>query len=237
MRPRIQSALVILGSLILLIALIALLQYFDLGAYILRFLSMVQDAGVIGELVFSIVLALAVVLLLPGIVFTMGAGFLFGVAHGSILVIVAETVGATIAFLLARYVLGRSASRYLISHPKLLHVSNVLLNGDWRVIALLRMIPFFPFKLSNYVLGLAPVSLNHYIIGTFLGLWPITLFNVYLGSIAHDFMALSDVATPRTPLQWVFYAAGFGASLLAVFYLTRRAQRALSAYDKAPTNG
>ncbi|MCK5923421.1 MAG: TVP38/TMEM64 family protein, partial [Methylococcales bacterium] len=114
---------------------------------------------------------------------------------------------------------------------KLMHVSSALLAHGWRLIAVLRMIPFFPFKLSNYVFGLVPVSFRDYVLGTFIGLWPITIFNVYLGSIAADLVSLGDAAIPRSPFQWFMYVAGFSVSIAALLYLTRLSQRILAEYE------
>jgi uncharacterized membrane protein YdjX (TVP38/TMEM64 family) len=231
MNPSIKAGFIILTSTLLAIFLIGLLRYYGLETHVYAMLEQIQKAGVTGEIVFSLVVASSVILLLPGIAFTLGAGFLFGVVHGSTLIVCAETVGATIAFLFARYAVGDSAAAYLQKRAKLMHVSTALLAHGWRLIAVLRMIPFFPFKLSNYVFGLVPVSFRDYVVGTFIGLWPITIFNVYLGSIAADLVSLGDAASPRSSFQWFMYAAGFSVSIAALLYLTRLSQRILAEYE------
>lgn len=231
MNPSTKAGFIILSSALLVIFAIGLLRFYGLETHVYAMLAQIQKTGIAGEIVFSIVVASSVVLLLPGIAFTLGAGFLFGVVHGSTLIVCSETVGATIAFLVARYAAGESATAYLQKRAKLMHLSSALLAHGWRLIAVLRMIPFFPFKLSNYIFGLVPVSLRDYVLGTFIGLWPITIFNVYLGSIAADLVSLGDAGSLRSPFQWFVYAVGFSVSIAALLYLIKLSQRILAEYE------
>jgi len=232
--PTAKAGLIIVASIFAVALVVALLNHFDLESYLHTMLAEVQNAGTVGVIVFAAMVAGAVVLLLPSVVFTLGAGFLFGVAYGSLLIVGAETIGSIIAFLVARYALGNSATAYLHKRAKLMHVSKALMSHGWQIIAVFRMIPFFPFKLSNYVFGLVPVSLRDYIVGTFIGLWPITVFNVYLGSLAADLVSLDSAVSPRTPTQWVIYGAGFAVAIAALLYLTKLAQRLLTEYKQSP---
>jgi len=218
-------------TIVLVIGGIITLRYFGLEDRVLALLTYIQDAGVPGQLLFALAITLSVLLLLPSVVLTVGAGFVYGTLHGSLLVVVAETIGASMAFLLARHVVGPASGEWLKERARLLHVSAAILSHGWRVIAVFRIIPFFPFKLSNYMFGLAPISFRNYFVGTLVGLWPITLFNVYLGSIAADMVSLSDATRLRTPLQWTAVGAGFIVSVIAIVYLIKFAQKTLAEYD------
>jgi len=218
-------------TILLVIAAIITLRYLGLEDRVLALLAYVKDAGVPGQILFSLAIAASVLLLLPSVVLTVGAGFVYGTIHGSLLVVAAETVGASVAFLVARHVLGQTSGAWLKERARLLHVSSAILSRGWRVIALFRIIPFFPFKLSNYMFGLVPISFKNYFIGTLVGLWPITLFNVYLGSIAADMVSLSGATRLRTPLQWTAVVAGFSVTVIALVYLTKVAQKTLADYD------
>lgn len=226
------GALLLISALLLALFLYTL-TYFELDARIQEILNHVEKTGITGQLVFAAITALSVVLMLPSVMLTMGAGYLFGVVHGSALVVVSETIGATIAFLIARYLLGHKASSWLKQRAKISHVSHSVLAHGWQVIAAFRIIPFFPFKLSNYFFGLLPVTLRNYLLGTFLGLWPITLFNVYLGSLASDVLSTGAESQTRTSAQWIIYGFGFVLTVVAVVYLSRLARRTLTDYRRA----
>lgn len=78
---------------------------------------------------------------------------------------------------------------------------------------------------------LVPTSFQNYLVGTLVGLWLITLFNVYLGSIAADRVSLSDATRLRTPLLWIAIGVGFITTVIVLVYLIRIAQRTLAEYD------
>lgn len=227
------GAFLILSAVLLALTLFSL-RYLGLDEYIYAVLDFIENAGISGQLIFAAIMAGSVIFMLPSVMFTVGAGYLFGVVHGATLVVVSETAGATVAFLIARYALGDKAALWLKQRAKLAHVSQSVLSHGWRVIAAFRAIPFFPFKVSNYFFGLLPISFSHYVAGTFIGLWPITLFNVYLGSLTSDIVSTVGEPQARTTTQWAIYTAGFLISIAAVVYITRLATKTLADYNSEP---
>ncbi|MCO1335893.1 TVP38/TMEM64 family protein [Microbulbifer sp. OS29] len=205
---------------------LSLLFYFDLDDRVIELMQWLNDRGWQTSLLFILVVAAAIIFLLPGVIFTMGAGFVFGVIKGTLLVLAGTVLGATLAFLIARYLLGEKPSRWVMSHIKPATVGEVIRREGWQMIMLTRLVPLFPFKLSNYFFGLTPVRLRDFILGNALGVIPLTLHNVYIGSIAADLTSLGKVEG-RTPVQWGFYIAGFALAVIALIGLTRMARRAL----------
>lgn len=217
-------------TLLAVAVVIGMLIYFDLDVLIVSLLARLDGLGSWAPLLFIAIDCLFVVLVLPGVLLTLGAGFLFGVIKGSAYVVVATTLGAGIAFLVARYLLGARTARFFLSHPKLQVVNREFTRKGWGLVLLTRLIPFFPFKLSNYFFGFAGFRLSDFMVGTFFGIMPITVFNVYIGSLAGDLATLGSRATPRSPLQWTVYGAGFVITVVALVYINRRAQKILNAY-------
>lgn len=227
MAVRYSPVLIILACTVVVAVAIGLLLYFDLDDRIIAVLQWLENRGWQASLLFILIVAAAIVVLAPGVIFTMGAGFVFGVIKGTLLVFAGTVLGATLAFLIARYVFGPCPSRWLMSHIKPPHLGLVLREEGWRMIMLTRLVPLFPFKLSNYFFGLTPVRLWDFVLGNAIGIIPITLHNVYLGSIAADLTTLGQMEE-RTPLQWTFYGVGFLLAVVAVIGLTRMARRALA---------
>lgn len=208
--------------------LLATLVLFDTDEQVLQLLQWLETQGLVALLWFVLIMALVVVLLLPGVLFTTGAGFVFGVVEGTVAVVLGTTLGAALAFLLARYFVGESVRRYVMSKPWLSVINRGLGSKGFRVVLLTRLVPFFPGKLSNYVFGLSEVSLRDYVLASLLGFIPFSLHNVYLGSIAADIATLGNRNTERTPLEWTFYGVGFVVSIAIVLYLNRLASRLLA---------
>ena len=233
---RIQSPFwSILGSILLVAALLGLLTYFGAHAQILRLLEWFDAQGAWVPLLFILVMAAVVVLVLPGVMFTTGAGFVFGVVEGSIYVVTGTTLGAVLAFLIARYLFGQRARRFIMARSRLRVVSEDLTPHGWKIVLLTRLVPFFPSKIANYFFGLTPFSLRGYAAGSLLGFVPFSVHNVYLGSIVADLSTLGVRAQARSPLEWTLYGAGFVATVVAVVYLNRMARRALYRYEHTGT--
>lgn len=220
--------LAVCGSIVFVGALFALLKFLDFEQQLITFLEYIRNTGNIGRTLFFMAVTLAVVLLLPSVLLTLAAGYLYGIVGGLVMIVLAETVGAYIAFVIGRRCQHRRFMSALKNKQIFESTSRVLTFHGWRMIALIRMIPFFPFKLSNYAFGLTNVGAWQYIIGTLIGLAPISFFNVYLGSLSGDLMTLGSAGLERTPLQWGLYVAGFVAVILLVVVMAQTATKRLS---------
>ena len=130
--------------------LVGAVFYFDGQAQVLRFFNWLDELGPWAPALFILVDMLVVVLVLPGVILTLGAGFMFGVLKGSLYVVIGTTLGATIAFMIARHLFGQSCSRFVLNHSKLKVINDEFARQGWKIVLLTRLVPFFPFKLSNY---------------------------------------------------------------------------------------
>ncbi len=211
--------------------LLATLLYFDLQVPVLKFFDWLQTIGFWAPLLFILIDMLLVICLLPSILFTLAAGFLFGASLGVFCVVLATTMGAVIAFFISRHVFSENVKNYLRNHKKLKVVNDELLDEGWKLILLTRLVPFFPLKLSNYFFGATNFSIRDFIIGTFLGIIPNTFFIVYMGSLAADLSMLVSGELMRSPNAWGFYVIALSFLLVTITYVTKHAQRALLRYE------
>ncbi|HEY0720466.1 MAG TPA: TVP38/TMEM64 family protein [Gammaproteobacteria bacterium] len=233
---RIQSPLWgIAASILFVAAILAVLLYFGVDKQVIQLLQWFDTQGAWAPLLFILIMAAVVVLVLPGVMFTTGAGFVFGVVKGSLYVVAGTTLGATLAFLIARHLFGQRARAFILARARLQLVSEELKPHGWKIVLLTRLIPFFPSKVSNYFFGLTPFSLRGYVIGSLVGFIPFSVHNVYLGSIAANLSTLGVRNVGRTPLEWLLYGAGFVAAVVAIITLNRLAHRALARYEEKGT--
>jgi uncharacterized membrane protein YdjX (TVP38/TMEM64 family)/rhodanese-related sulfurtransferase len=123
--------------------------------------------------------ALGTVAFVPGVVFSLAGGALFGPFWGSLWNLAGATLGATLAFLVARYIAGEWVARNAGGLLKRL-IDGVDGEG-WRFVAFVRLVPLFPFNLSNYVLGLTRIPLHHYVITTLVCMVPGAVAYTWLG--------------------------------------------------------
>lgn len=171
---------------------------------------------------FAAAIAAAVVLLVPTAAFTFGCGYFVGWIAGSGYVLAGMTLGSVASFALARRALRPLVRRAAARDARLARLEAVAAEEGWRVVFLIRLVPFFPSKAANYVFGLTPVRLVPYAIASFAGYVPNTLASVYAGSLAASLREAAASGASAGPARWIGPAAG----LVALFALARVAARA-----------
>lgn len=212
-------------------AMLVASRYF--GAAPLReLLRWISDLGSTAPLVFVPAYVVACVLLIPGSILTLSAGFLFGVVRGSIYVSIAATLGATVAFLIGRHATRQWAAARLASYPKFKAVDEAVAHEGWKIVALTRLSPLFPFNLLNYGFGLTNVRVRDYVVASWAGTLPGTIVYVYLGSLAGDLTRAATGESQRRPAEWALYALGLLATIGVAVYLTRVSARALKQFSE-----
>ena len=147
----------------------------------------VRDAGAVAPLVFMLVYALAAVLFLPGSVLTLAGGALFGPVLGTLYNLTGATLGATLAFLIARYLASDWVAEKTGGRVK--QLINGVEGEGWRFVAFVRLVPLFPFNLLNYALGLTRLRLSHYIIASYIFMLPGAIAFTYLGYAGREAVA------------------------------------------------
>lgn len=141
-----------------------------------------RSLGVLGYVLYTLVYAVCVVLLVPASLLTLGAGAIFGVAAGSVVVTIGATLGATAAFVLARTVLRSRVQEMVESRPKLRAVDRAIQSEGTKLMLLMRISGFPPFTWINYALGLTGVDLAPYVLTTFFGIIPGVFAFTYAGA-------------------------------------------------------
>jgi uncharacterized membrane protein YdjX (TVP38/TMEM64 family) len=195
------------------------------AGFVDRLRQWVGRFGPAAPLVYGLAYVLAVVLLVPGSPLTIGAGVAFGLGPGTLVVALSATTGAALAFLIARYFARSRVERWLEGRPKLHAVDRAVAQQGWKVVALTRLSPVFPFNVQNYFYGLTAVRFWPYTVTSACTMLPGTLLYVYIGVAgAGVAAALTGAASwGRTALQ----IGGLLATLLVVVLITRIARKEL----------
>ena len=188
----------------------------------------IQQLGWMGNVAFILLYIAATILLIPGSILTLGAGFVFGVVWGSVYVLIGALIGETCAFLLGRYLV-RDWIREKMARNQAFTALNQAINREGlKIILLTRLSPIFPFSLLNYAFGVTRISLRNYFLGS-IGMIPMTVSYVYLGSLAENLASIGEASQLANPqLQWTIRIFGFGATAVATFYLTQIARQTLN---------
>ena len=124
----------------LIIFAIAAARYFQLQQLLYTSLLWVKTLGYLAPIAFIGIYNLATVLLIPGSILTIGGGVIFGAVWGSVYVLIAATLGATLAFLIGRYFSRNWVRQQLDKHPKFKAIEAAVAKQGLKVVLLTRQI-------------------------------------------------------------------------------------------------
>jgi len=171
----------------------------------------------------------AAVLLIPGSILTLAAGFLFGLPLGVALVSAGSVLGATAAFLVGRFFARDWVAERIAQLPKFQALDHAARQDGFMIVFLARLSPLFPFNLLNYGLGITGVRLRDYFLASWIGMLPATVLYVYIGTLAKDLTELGTGRGQGGAAGWILLIAGFLATAALTILITRKATRALRA--------
>jgi uncharacterized membrane protein YdjX (TVP38/TMEM64 family)/rhodanese-related sulfurtransferase len=152
----------------------------------------VRNLGFWAPVVHVVLFALGTILFVPGALFGLAGGALFGPVWGTLVNLVGATLGATAAFLVARYLAAGWVRRKAGGRLERL-VAGVEAEG-WRFVAFTRLVPLIPFNLLNYALGLTRIALVPYVATSLICMAPGTLVYTWLGYAGREAIAGNDAA-------------------------------------------
>lgn len=178
---------------IIVVGALLVVNLFNLGEYLdsNRLRGWVDSFGTLGPIVYIAVYSISPAFMVPGLPITIAGALLFGPVWGVVYVTIGATIGSSVSFLIARY-LGRSMAedmvKRLVGDVKFNSLNERVVKGGWKVVAITRLIPLFPYNLLNYAYGLTNIPFGHYVTATFVFMIPgITAYVVFSSSILDVF--------------------------------------------------
>jgi uncharacterized membrane protein YdjX (TVP38/TMEM64 family) len=222
-----------IGLAALLIALSAAAAFLPVKEWVKVFSEWVQTLGALGVVVFIAVYALATVLFLPGWIFTVAAGLIFGVVGGTAVALAGAIIGSTLAFLCGRYLVRERVKAATKGNRKFAAIDDAIGAQGWKIVGLLRLSPLIPFNLSNYFYGVTAVAFWPYVLASAIGMLPGTLLYAYLGGAGKATLSGSG---DQSPLKYVFLGVGLVATVIVTVIVSRTAKKALAKTGAAKAN-
>ena len=189
----------------------------------------IRGAGVAGMVVYSLVYVLATVLLLPGSLLTLAAGFAWGPLLGTAIALPAATAASVASFVIGRYLSRAWVTKKLAGKPSFAALERAIASGGFKVVFLLRLSPVLPFNLLNYGLGLSAISLRQYAVASFVGMLPGCAMYVYLGSLVTNVADLGRPGDEMSSAQLLLYWGGLLATVIVTVVVSRAAKAELQA--------
>ena len=212
---------VALGALVLALRWLPLTEWLGLA------IVWIEEHRTFAWAVFVVTYVCSTVLLMPAFILTLAAGFVFGLPFGVALVSAGSTLGACGAFLIGRYFARDWVAKRIEKHSGFKALDLATQHEGFVIVFLVRLSPVFPFNLINYGLSLTAVRFRDYALATWIGMLPVTVLYVYIGTAASDLGQLigGDLDTGLAGRVALF--AGLAATVVLIAFITRKATRVL----------
>jgi uncharacterized membrane protein YdjX (TVP38/TMEM64 family) len=217
-----RAAYLQFASLAILIAALLLISRFSPVVDLIAALQQrVARLGAWSAVCYPLLFATCNILLLPGGILSVGAGFFFGLWWGFFLVLLGNTISAAVSFGLSRWVGSRWFGRNFSKSPMLGIAREAVERDAWKIIFLSQLHPLFPTSLLNYFYGLTRIRFWPYMFWTSAGRAPGLFLYTYLGTLGQLGLNMALGKThPRLVEYWTWGGAFLITVLLFVF-LTR----------------
>jgi uncharacterized membrane protein YdjX (TVP38/TMEM64 family) len=164
-------------------------------------------------IIFIALQIVASLLFIPRTILGIAAGLIFGFALGSLWAIVGALAGAAIGFAVARWIGGSEIN--LDTTPRLGPLVARAEQGGWRAVAITRLVPL-PHSVVNTALALTTISWRDYLLGSFIGMLPMTLVQVDIGAAGGRALQGSG---------WIYACLLLALGLAASFLIKRTAAK------------
>jgi len=226
-RPK--SAMGKLAALaVIVIGLLVVMRFLPVAHWLHDFNNWIGKMGIAGILIFIAVYAAATVLLAPGVILTIGAGFAFGLWKGFLAVSAGATLGAALAFLVARSIARDRIESMAKGNDRFQRIDSAISEQGAKIIFLLRLSPVIPFNLSNYFYGLTGVKFWPYVFASWLGMMPATFLYVFIGAGGKAAVSAAGGEAMKQGWQyWTFVSLGFAATIVVIIWVTKIARDVL----------
>lgn len=200
-----------IGLLVCIFALAVGFFYFDLNQLLtldglksglVQFETWRSDSPIFVGGVFLLLYVIVTALSLPGaVIMTLAAGALFGLFWGTLIVSFASSIGATLAFLVSRYLLQDTVQSRFGDRLKAFN-EGVARDGAFYLFTV-RLVPIFPFFLINLLMGLTTIRAFTFYWVSQVGMFVGTLVYVNAGTQLGQLESLSGILSPSLLLSFV----------------------------------
>jgi uncharacterized membrane protein YdjX (TVP38/TMEM64 family) len=225
-----RHAAIINGVSITLIVLSVMLIFRQLpvGSAIQALQDRIGDLGIWGPVVFGLLYVASVLLFIPGSALTLAAGALFGLIGGTVIISLASTAVAALAFLISRHLARNWIEKKVKQYPTFDAFDKAISKGGWKIVALMRVSPVNPDNIQNYLYGLTGIGFWTCVLTSWLAMLPGTFLYVYLGHVGRAGLeATASGGQSRSAAEWAMMMVGLLATITVTLYITHLARKAL----------
>ena len=216
------------ASLVIAVVLVfAFSQFFPVVDSVEALQRRVMSLGAWAAVCYPLLFAACSILLLPGGILAVGAGFFFGLWWGFLIVFAGNLIATAVSFALSRSIAKRWFRQKLSDNPTLRAFGPVVERESWKIILLSQLHPLFPTSLLNYFYGLTRIRFGTYMLWASIGRMPGLFLYAYAGTLGQLAVRIMQHKNyPRVIEYWI-WGGMFVTTTLLVIVLGRVAHRAI----------
>src|SRR6184192_1404036 len=226
------------GALVIAIVMaIVLSRFLPIVSFIETSQQRVMSWGAWAAVCYPLLFAACNILLLPGGILAVGAGFFFGLWGGFLIVFAGNLIATAVSFALSRSIAKRWFRQKLSDNPTLRAFGPVVERESWKIILLSQLHPLFPTSLLNYFYGLTRIRFGTYMLLASIGRIPGLFLYAYVGTLGQFAVRIMrGKSYPRMIEYWIWGGAFITTALLLVV-LGRMAYAAIqTSHNSTPKN-
>ena len=220
---------VFIVGMLVAVALLPVTDWLSISA------TWIEAHRTVSWLVYVLTYTVATVLVIPGTILTLAAGFIFGLPVGVLLVSAGSVSGAACAFIVGRFLARDWVTRRIAHLPSFSALDKATHHEGFLIVLLARLSPLFPFNLLNYAFGLTAVRFRDYVLASWIGMAPATVLYVYIGSVAKGLTELTRGDIQGGMAGRVLLVVGLIATLVLTVFITRKATATLAQHLEQET--
>jgi uncharacterized membrane protein YdjX (TVP38/TMEM64 family) len=216
------------ASLVMAVVLVfALSRFFPIVDFIEALQRRVMSLGAWAAVCYPLLFAACSILLLPGGILAVGAGFFFGLWWGFLIVFAGNLIATAVSFTSSRSIARRWFRRKLYDNATLRALGPLVERESWKIILLSQLHPLFPTSLLNYFYGLTRIRFGTYMFWASIGRMPGLFLYAYVGTLGQLAVRIMQHKNyPRVIEYWI-WGGVFVTTTLLVIVLGRVAYRAI----------
>ena len=186
-------------------------------------------------LAYALMYGLAATLFVPGSALSLAAGVLFGLWLGTAVVWTGANIAIVLSFLIARYAARHKVEAMASTRPRFAAVDRAVGEQGWKIVALMRLSPVFPFGLQNYLFGVTAIRFLPCVLASAAFILPGTFLYVYIGFAGGEAAAAVSGAQGANTLRLALQLTGLVATLVVTVGIARIAARAVASHAPETT--
>jgi uncharacterized membrane protein YdjX (TVP38/TMEM64 family) len=221
-----------IAALLLVAAIIAVVAFHApaIRGWLLAAARWAETSPELAWPVYVIIFTLAIVLMMPGWIFMVAAGYLFGMVTGGVLAFAANLAGSVLAFYVAR-TFAREWVKEKIDHSPRFSGFDAAVSRRGLYTVMFARLALLPNNLINYACGVTGMGLRDFIIGTAIGVVPILAVNVLVGASTMDLVTALETGGPERKRSPFLVVGAIVLVIALVLGLARRYGSRLASPD------